>query len=465
MRHRVNKSSTGAPGPTGIGRRRSSATSIRQGKVHKNRRPDELVDTGLRLHALRDSDALYSSVIDAAARASGAQRVLLVLNGPDGLRIAGSRVPRGEDTGTLLQAVTPWLSEASRTRTASLRHGPDGAKPIDQRSCVITPLIAEQQLLGCLYADIEGDAGRFDETDRDLLAMLAAHAAVALDNMRRTQGMERAVERRIAERDARAAELALIDSIHRGIAAHLDFQAIVELVGDKLREVFHTGDASIHWLDPKLGLVQRLYTYEHGVRLTLPPFQRKLDDPVDKRLSSQQPLVLNTVAEAIQWGMSAVAGTDQARSIVRVPIYTDDRLLGSIGLKNHEREHAFGEAEVHLLGTVAASMGVALENARLFDETQRLLKETEQRNAELAVINSIQQGMAAEPSSRPSSNSSVTRYARCCGSATSRSCVGTRRRAPRTRSTRTSAACGYRYRRGDRMSTGRCPRRCKRSAR
>ena len=41
-------------------------------------------------------------------------------------------------------------------------------------------------------------------------------------------------------------------------------------------------------------------------------------------------------------------------------------------------------------------MSIALENARLFDETQRLLKETEQRAAELAVINSIQEGMAAE---------------------------------------------------------------------
>ena len=53
-------------------------------------------------------------------------------------------------------------------------------------------------------------------------------------------------------------------------------------------------------------------------------------------------------------------------------------------------------AEVRLLETIAASMSVALENARLFDETQRLLKETEQRNAELAVINSIQQGMAGQ---------------------------------------------------------------------
>src|SRR4029077_5690708 len=65
-------------------------------------------------------------------------------------------------------------------------------------------------------------------------------------------------------------------------------------------------------------------------------------------------------------------------------------------LENYEREDAFGDAEVRLLSTVAASMGVALENARLFDETQRLLKETEQRPAELAVINSIQEGIAAE---------------------------------------------------------------------
>ena len=41
-------------------------------------------------------------------------------------------------------------------------------------------------------------------------------------------------------------------------------------------------------------------------------------------------------------------------------------------------------------------MGVALENARLFDETKRLLTETDQRAAELAIINGVQQGLAAE---------------------------------------------------------------------
>ena len=41
-------------------------------------------------------------------------------------------------------------------------------------------------------------------------------------------------------------------------------------------------------------------------------------------------------------------------------------------------------------------MSVALENARLFDETNRLFKETEQGKAELAVINSVQEGLAKE---------------------------------------------------------------------
>src|SRR5207344_1603829 len=86
----------------------------------------------------------------------------------------------------------------------------------------------------------------------------------------------------------------------------------------------------------------------------------------------------------------------QSQSVAYVPILGSDRVLGLIVLENYEREDAFGEAEVRLLSTVAASMGVALENARLFDETQRLFKAEQQRAAELAIITSVQQALAAE---------------------------------------------------------------------
>jgi GAF domain-containing protein len=89
-----------------------------------------------------------------------------------------------------------------------------------------------------------------------------------------------------------------------------------------------------------------------------------------------------------------------------VPLIVSGKPRGVIALQDYEREHAFGESEVRLLQTLAGSMSVALENARLFDETQRLLKETEQRNAELAVINSVQQGLAGWTSMKSSADRS-----------------------------------------------------------
>src|SRR5213075_740362 len=187
---------------------------------------------------------------------------------------------------------------------------------------------------------------------------------------------------------------AVINSIQEGMAAELDFQAIIDLVGDKLREVFHTGDIGIRWHDPKSDLVHFLYQYEHGVRLNQPPMPPTR--AFLKMAQTRQSLVVNNRDEHAAAGLIVAPGTDQSQSSMRVPIIGSDRVLGVIVIEDYQRENAFGESEVRLLSTVAASMGVALENARLFDETQRLLKETEQRAAELTVINSIQQGMSAK---------------------------------------------------------------------
>jgi GAF domain-containing protein len=73
-----------------------------------------------------------------------------------------------------------------------------------------------------------------------------------------------------------------------------------------------------------------------------------------------------------------------------------EKVTGYVSLQNIDRENAFSEGDVRLLETLANTMAVALENARLFDETNRLLKETEQQKAELGVINSVQEGLAKE---------------------------------------------------------------------
>jgi GAF domain-containing protein/DNA-binding response OmpR family regulator len=365
----ANKSNADAFGPIARRGLRASSSAAPGELVQR------LVDTGLRLHAFRDSGAFYEALVDEAARFSGAQRVLLVLSGPDGLRIAGSLVPQGEDAQTLLHAVTPWLSEAGRTRAVSLRHGPEGAAPIDQRSCLIAPLLAQHELLGYLYADIEGAIGRFDDANRDLLGVLASQAAMALANIRLGEGLERKVGESAAQLERRTSELAVINSIQQGMAAELGFQAIIDLVGDKLREVLRFGDVQIVLWNAPTSTAHVLYAYERGVRIEVPPMRPNVEGAMFKALRSKRPVIANNRAEMTAWGLRTVEGTRPSLATAIMPIFSGDRYIGAIVLENHERENAFGEAEVQLLSTVAASMGVALENARLLDETRDTLEQ------------------------------------------------------------------------------------------
>src|SRR5438132_12219626 len=57
---------------------------------------ERLVDTGLRLNELRSTAELHEFLIDEAKELSGAERVLLVVEAPQGLPLAGSLVPCGE---------------------------------------------------------------------------------------------------------------------------------------------------------------------------------------------------------------------------------------------------------------------------------------------------------------------------------------------------------------------------------
>jgi signal transduction histidine kinase/DNA-binding response OmpR family regulator/tetratricopeptide (TPR) repeat protein len=369
-----------------------------------------LVDTGVRLNDFRSTQELQDFLIEELLELSGAERVLLVLDGDEGggptagLHLAGGQLPLEEDTpegrAALLQAITPWLLEARMTRSIRLRHGPEGAAPVDQRSCLLAPLVAQRQVLGYLYADMEGAFGRFSETDRDLLGMLASQAAVALSNARWGEGLEAQVQARTAEARAaqaaaeqRAAELAIINSIQQGIAGSLDFQGIVELVGDRLGEVLGSDTYGISWLDHERHATRYLYAKEHGQRLYIEDAIHTDEAFWRRRADRREPVLRQTRAEGLA---TAVPGTDVSASSLMVPIVIGDRRVGGIQMEDHEREHAYGEPEVRLLQTIGSAMAVALQSALRFDETQRLLKETEQRNAELAVINAVQQALAGE---------------------------------------------------------------------
>jgi len=376
---------------------RERYTAHLKGKAELHESVERLVDTGLRLNALATAAELPGFLLDEVAELLGARRVLVVLDGDNGEQVAGAHLPAGETAGALHDAIVPWLAQARQERSARVRHGPEGADELDQRSCLVAPLLFKQQLLGFLYADLDGLFGRFHDSDRDLLAALAAQAAVALTNLRTQEGLEHTVAERTAALEQRAAELAIINAVQQALAGELSMQGVYDAVGDKLSEVFTQADVGIRIFDTTNNRVHFPYFCEDGQRLIVAP--TTLDVGISARVRrTSKTFVVNTSKDDLaepDGSVYVIPGTRAEKSGIFVPLLAGGKAIGLIHLLDMQRERAFAEADVRLLETLAASMSVAMENARLFNETQRLLKETEARNAELAVINSIQQAVGA----------------------------------------------------------------------
>ena len=174
-------------------------------------------------------------------------------------------------------------------------------------------------------------------------------------------------------------------------------QAIYDLVGKKVREIFDADVVGISLYEPNADLAHYAFLLDHGERFY--PEARAPSGFTEHILRTRQPIVIRTAEELNRWmeelGSSNIGGGTADNSFIYVPILHGDTTSGVIAV-GKQATNAFSDSDVSLLTTLGNAMSVALENARLFDETQRLLRETEQRAAELAVINRIQEGMAAE---------------------------------------------------------------------
>ncbi len=310
---------------------------------------------------------------------------------PDNSRTAVEpRAPRGIAAEVMRTRRTLLINENFEETAARLgsRLMTGSKGPLSQ---VCVPLIIGDRVQGMIDL-VTNHERAFSDADVNLLETIAASMSVALENARLFDETQRLLK----ETEQRNAELATINAIQKGIAGSLDFQGIVELAGDKLCEVLRVGNILIAWYDLQERSYEYLYAIEHGRRLRdleRRTARMKPGGLAERMIETRRAVVENTRAEMLASGRVAVDGTDQPLSVASVPLIAGDRVLGAVHLENHEREYGFGESELRVLQTVAASLGLALQNARLFDETQRLLKETEARNAELAVINSIQQGI------------------------------------------------------------------------
>ena len=263
----------------------------------------------------------------------------------------------------------------------------------DRSKCLImVPIMLGNIAKGLILIENYERENAFTESEKiRLLTTIANDMSVALENARLFDETNRLLK----ETEQRTAELSVINSVQEGLAKELDTVGIYNLVGDRLCSLFPDSQTLvIRTFNHRTGLEEWRYAVEKGIRFKVEPrpfiWANKQLIETKKHLDIRE----NYVETAQKFGGTGVSKGQPPKSAVFVPMIAGDVVIGSISLQNIDKENAFSESDVRLLTTVANSMSVALENARLFDETLRLLDESKKRAAELGTVNSISQAIA-----------------------------------------------------------------------
>src|SRR5439155_2345893 len=137
--------------------------------------------------------------------------------------------------------------------------------------------------------------------------------------------------RLLAETQQRAAELAVLTGVQQALAAQFDIQAIYDLVGDKIQEMFDAQAVTITTFDLTTQMSYPRYVIEKGTRYF--PQPRPLGNLARSLIATRQPELLTTRTDFERFGLSTIPGTEPSRSGLYVPLVAGDEVRGLIALQ------------------------------------------------------------------------------------------------------------------------------------
>jgi GAF domain-containing protein len=255
----------------------------------------------------------------------------------------------------------------------------------DSRALAILPLWVGRRQSGLLML-VADKPHHFTAREIRPYRSLAGQLAIAVENRRLFQQTQQQLaeqaaaadeqSRLAAELQARANELALLNEMGAALAAALDVESVVETVYRNTSRLLDTTNFYLARYDPEMEEVWFPIMVEGNRRRPAAP-RRKGAGLTEYVIRTGQPLLIeeNLPERFREIGVMGVG--PMALSWVGVPIKVGDRVLGVLALQSYDHPRHYGPRDCDLLLAIANQAAIALENARLFEETQAALAEVE----------------------------------------------------------------------------------------
>ncbi len=242
------------------------------------------------------------------------------------------------------------LSAAERAALAAL-----GA-----RALIVLPLRAANRPLGAIWIAAP-EPGEPDERSRRVFQSFMEQASLTLETARLS-----------AQTETRARQLATSAEVSQFATSVLDLDVLLPRLVDLIRDAFGYDHVQVFLMDREgQNAVLRASTGDAGRALlnVHHSLAKGSNSVIGQTVASGQPVI------ALDTGRSDIIHRPNpylpaTRSELALPLLVQDQVVGALDVQSN-RPNAFDQADVTVLTTLAAQIAVAIDNARLFRQSER----------------------------------------------------------------------------------------------
>jgi two-component system NtrC family sensor kinase len=244
------------------------------------------------------------------------------------------------------------------------RHCRDCAE-ISEHQEICLPLKARDRSLGIVVIELSIDQ-RVSDADIRLLTAIGNQVSVAIDNARLYEETQRSNR-----------ELLALDRMEKAITSTLDLDAVLDIIIGEIKAMLNAQATSILLHDS--GTDELIFVAATG-------------SGTETLIGLRMPATQGIAGWTMKHGQSVLVHDAQndprfykqvdthtgfsTHSLLATPLKYKERVIGVIEVVNHI-DRKFDEHSLQLLDTLAGSAAIAIENARMYQETMRRLAEVQ----------------------------------------------------------------------------------------
>ncbi len=347
-----------------------------------------LYESGLALNQLLSPKDLGGKIVELLERKLGWHHITIRIAHPEdnSLELLAFNQPGLKDEAeqhevaarfqTLIarigQGMSGWAVEHKQSvRSNDLGHDPRYINTYPGlQSGLYVPMKLGDRVIGVISIESE-QANAFSEADERLAATLANQAASAIENARLFD----------AERKQHQMSAALRDALHSGasMSTSLNFETILDRLLEALERVvpFDGGSIMIIQQGKRRLNIARIRGYkmlEKNISEIISNFSFNIESVSNLHwiINNKQPMIVADVDQSPNWVYTPESSF--VRSWAGAPIIVNDEVIALFSLDSI-KPNFFTNEHIELLQAFTGQASLALQNARLFDETARRARE------------------------------------------------------------------------------------------